>query len=220
MCRPAGHLPNNGRDLRQPRQPNNTSVEWVKEVYTIVPLCKNGPGNVGWLDWTPPGGGSSELADAIIPPPYNDPIDLPSWQYVDQTGNINSKPVEDALNYWHDQIVYIPMFDLTCGDDPDEAFVRIESPPGGPFTGQYGCLTGDIGGNGQNQWYRIPQVAAFKLDWAYVQGNNSAQCTTSASPASSCLTGTFVDVIRTGTVGPGGSGGTGETSVIGVQLIK
>ena len=47
---------------------NGPTTEWPKG-YTIVPLCKNGPGNVGWLDWTPPAGGASELADAIIPPP-------------------------------------------------------------------------------------------------------------------------------------------------------
>jgi hypothetical protein len=199
-----------------------TNIGWSKYVRYIIPLCKNGPGNVGWLDWTPPGGGASELADAIIPPPYNDPIDLPSWQYVDQTGNINSKPVEDALNYWAGQIVYIPMFDLTCDDQPDESLVKepVSPTPPAAQTGQYGCLSGDIGGNGQNQWYRIPQVAAFELEQAYVQGNNSAECTTSASPSSSCLIGQFVDIISTGTVGPGGSGGTGETSVIGVQLIK
>lgn len=190
--------------------PVNTTTEWPKG-YTIVPLCKNGPGNVGWLDWTPPGGGASELADAIIPPPYSPSFTLPVWEYMTQTGNINSKPVEDALNYWHNQIVLIPMFDLTCSSDPDDSKVKV------PTT--YGCPAQDVGGNGQNQWYRIPQFAQFKLDVAYVNGNNTAQCTTSASSATSCLTGWFVDTIRTGTVGPPISGGTTTSSVIGVQLI-
>ena len=26
-----------------------------------IPLCKNGPGNVGWIDWSPTAGGTSEL---------------------------------------------------------------------------------------------------------------------------------------------------------------
>jgi hypothetical protein len=203
-------------------KPINTTTLWPKYVDTVIPLCQNGPGNVGWLDWTPPGGGTSELADAIIPPPYSPSIDLPSWQFVTQTGNTNSHQVEDALNYWAGQVIFVPLFDLTCDDDPDDTYVAdpISPPPPLAPTGQYGCLTGDLGGNGQNQWYRIPQFGAFLLDQAYVQGNNSGDCTTSSSSATSCLTGQFVDFITTGTVGPGGSGGTGETSIIGVQLIK
>ena len=32
--------------------------QWPQEQRVIVPLCKNNPGNVGWLDWTPKGGGT------------------------------------------------------------------------------------------------------------------------------------------------------------------
>lgn len=34
---------------------------WDPDILLRVPLCKNGPGNVGWIDWSPPSGGTSEL---------------------------------------------------------------------------------------------------------------------------------------------------------------
>ena len=57
---------------------------------TVIPLCKTGPGNVGWLDWTPTGGGTSELIDAILTP-SNPDISWPNWYYVTSTGNVNSQ---------------------------------------------------------------------------------------------------------------------------------
>jgi hypothetical protein len=185
-----------------------TSTKWPKNTPVVVPLCKNNPGNVGWLDWTPKGGGASELEDSILTPD-NPPIDLPSWQYVTETGNVNSKPIDDALNSYDGQIVLFPLFDLTCGSDPD--FSKVKVAP------DYGC--GDIGGSGSNQWYRFPAFAEFQLDHAYVNGNNKAECDT-GNGATACLTGQFVDFITTGTVGPGIGGGTTEGAVIGTQLIK
>ncbi len=40
----------------------DTGIPWSADAVSvyIVPLCKNGPGNVGWVDWTPKGGGTSE----------------------------------------------------------------------------------------------------------------------------------------------------------------
>jgi len=185
-----------------------TPVPWPKNTRVVVPLCKNNPGNVGWIDWTPKGGGTSELEDSILIPD-NPPIDLPSWQYVTSTGNVNSAKIEDALNTYVGQVVLFPMFDLTCGEDPVFGQVRV-SP-------NYGC--GDIGGNGQNQWYRFPQFAAFELERAHVNGSNKAACDT-GNGATSCLIGKFVDFVTSGTVGPGAGGGSTESSVLGVQLIK
>jgi hypothetical protein len=185
-----------------------TPVPWPKNARVIVPLCKNNPGNVGWIDWTPKGGGTPELEDSILIPD-NPPIDLPSWQYVTSTGNVNSKQIEDALNTYIGQVVLFPMFDLTCGEDP--VFGQVKVAP------NYGC--GDVGGNGQNQWYRFPQFAAFQLERAHVNGNNSAACDT-GNGATSCLIGKFVDFVTSGTVGPGAGGGTTQSSVLGVQLIK
>jgi hypothetical protein len=185
-----------------------TSTPWPKNTRVVVPLCKNNPGNVGWLDWTPKGGGAKELEESILTP-NNPPIDLPSWNYVTQTGNPNSKPIDDALNTYDGQIVLFPLFDLTCGSDPDVSQVKVAP--------DYGC--GDIGGSGSNQWYRFPAFAAFELEGAYINGNNKAQCDT-GNGATSCLIGQFVDFIRTGTVGPGIGGGTTDGAVIGTQLIK
>lgn len=45
--------------------PLSPPVEYVQGEDYIIPLCMNGPGNVGWLDWTPTAGGTSELEAAI-----------------------------------------------------------------------------------------------------------------------------------------------------------
>jgi hypothetical protein len=185
-----------------------TSTLWPKYTRVIIPLCKNNPGNVGWLDWTPKAGGTSELINNILHP-NNPAIDLPSWQWVTSTGNVNSAGVENALNTYMGQVVMFPMFDLTCASDPNMAQVGV-SP-------SYGCS--DIGGNGSNQWYRIPQFAAFELERAYINGNNKAACDT-GNGATSCLIGKFKNFITTGTVGPGIGGGTTDGALIGTQLIK
>lgn len=185
-----------------------TATPWPRNTRIVVPLCKNNPGNVGWLDWTPKGGGANELEDSILHP-NNPPIDLPSWNYVTQTGNTNSKMIEDALNTYMGQIVLFPLFDLTCGEDPDLSKTKVAP--------DYGC--DDIGGSGSNQWYRFPAFAAFELEEAFINGNNKPQCDT-GNGATSCLIGKFVDFITTGTVGPGIGGGTTEGAVIGTQLIR
>jgi hypothetical protein len=184
-----------------------TGVIWPLDTELIVPLCKNNPGNVGWLDWTPKGGGASELVDSILSPD-NPAIDLPSWQYVTATGDTNSKAVEDAINSYIGQVVLYPMFDLTCGNDPDFSQVKVAP--------NYGCS--DVGGNGSNQWYRFPRFAGFLLTHAYINGSNSI-CDT-GNGATSCLIGKFVHFVTSGTVGPGIGGGTDEGGVLGVQLIK
>jgi hypothetical protein len=194
-----------------------------------VPLCKAGPGNVGWLDWTPTAGGASELRDSILHP-NNKQMTTPDWFYVTATGNINSGPVEDAINNtWGGKVVLIPQFDGTC-----------DAAPTGP--GLLDCPAGNVGGHGSNQYYHLPQFAAFQLcggtpDWcngsytngagpvyakgAYIQGNNKAICDT-GNGGTSCLAGRFVGFMGTGgpyTVGPG-SGAAPATNLIGVQLLR
>ena len=188
----------------------------VGNVYKI-PLCQNGPGNVGWLDWTPPGGGTNELEQSILIPD-NPAIDLPSWQYVTETGNVNSQNIDDAINTYDGQVVMIPQFDATCSDDPT------------PGTAVGDCPAGSLGGNGQNQWYHMPSFGFLRLcdpsisscsglKGAYITGNNSAECDSGGNGATSCLIGEFVDFLSSGTVGPGVGGGTGSKA-IGVQLIR
>jgi Flp pilus assembly protein TadG len=205
----------------------NTNTPWTKFQIYKVPLCGNSPGNIGWIDWTPPAGGSSEIADEIDHP-NNPPIDLPSWQYVDQAGDPNSTLIEDALRRRDGQIVMIPLFDLTCnpnpGNAPDNTKPAVETGP------NYGCPAGKLGGNGSNQWYRFPSFASFMLcsptipecqglHGSYVQGNNKPICDT-GNGATGCLVGAFVDFITTGTVTAGSGGGSGGTKNVGVQLIR
>jgi hypothetical protein len=184
-----------------------TPADWPTNTRVIVPLCKNNPGNVGWIDWTPKAGGASELEASILNP-NNPAITLPAWEYVTSTGNVNSKKIEDALNTYIGKIVMFPMFDLTCAADPD--LTKVKVPP------DYGCS--NIGGNGSNQWYRLPQFGAFLLERAYINGSNP-ECDT-GNGAISCLVGKFVDFVTVGTVGPGLGGGSTTGGVTGVQLIK
>lgn len=208
----------------------DSGTPWPVDGHTIsvIPLCANSPGNVGWLDWSPPAGGTSELVD-VITHPTNPAIPLPSWQYVTSTGNVNSGNVEDAIRAYDGQIVLVPQFDLTCnagnGNTPDSTQPAINTSP------SYGC-PGDLGGNGQNQWYRMPSFAHLQLcistdpdchaagfdHGAYISGNNAAVC--AAGGSTSCLVGKFESIISTGTIGAGFGGGQGYAKAIGVQLIK
>lgn len=180
---------------------------WPEGAEVTIPLCGNNPGSVGWLDWYPPQGGTSELADEICDP--NPPeLNLPDWFEVTSTGNVNAQDVEDCLNKYAGQYVLLPMFDDTCRVNPGE---------GNPCT--------DPAATGQNQWYHFPSYAVFELDspkGAYVNGNNSAECAgAGGNGGTSCLVGRFVDAVSGGTVGPITDADTSSpTSLWAVQLIR
>jgi hypothetical protein len=213
---------------------------WAWNQIVTVPLCKSNPGNVGWLDWTPPGGGAGELVCSIVNT-NNPSIILPSWMNVPSTGNVNGggscadavtgisySGVEGALRKYNGQVILVPQFDLTCkakNNDPDP----ISSLPAVVTAPNYGCPNAPGGGTGQNIWYRMPSFAFFQMcepsmagcagrQGAYIQGNNAAECDT-GNGGTSCLVGKFVDIMSTGTVGAGVGSGTGSKAV-GVQLIK
>jgi Flp pilus assembly protein TadG len=194
-----------------------------------IPLCGNGPGNVGWIDWFPgeaacdgtPSEGMPEVECEILTP-NNPPISLPSWQKVAQTGNTNAAYIETALNAkYAGAIVRIPQFDGTCGDTPTG-------------TALSGCDPSDVGGGGANQWYHLPQFASFQFcgpdipectakgitKGAYINGSNPICATLdyASTGTTSCLVGRFVKFITEGTVGPGTGSGS-STDAIGVQLI-
>ena len=210
----------------------DSGVAWSADSTTVykVPLCKNGPGNVGWLDWTPPSGGTSELID-VINNPSNPAVPLPSWAYIASTGNPNAGGVEQAIRNYDGQVVLVPQFDLTCnpghGETPDSTAPAINTGP------NFGCPSGDLGGNGSNQWYRIPSFTHLRLCistdpdcqaagapfGAYLNGNNKSVCDT-GNGSTSCLVGKFESIVSTGTIGAGVGGGTGNSKAIGVQLIK
>jgi hypothetical protein len=213
--------------------PIDTGTPWTWNTIVKIPLCSTAPGNVGWLDWTPPNGGTSELVCSILNPD-NPAIDLPSWLYVAATGNTNGgggqchMSVEEAIRSFDGQVVLIPQFDMTCGTknndpDPNSSQPAVITPP------NYGCPSAPGGGNGQNVWYRMPSFAFFQLCdssvsgcgtllGAYISGNNKSTCDT-GNGATSCLVGKFVDILATGTVGAGVGSGTGNKA-LGVQLIK
>jgi hypothetical protein len=212
--------------------PIDTGQPWTFGVVYKVPLCSNAPGNVGWLDWDPPNGGAGEVVCSILTPD-NPAIDLPSWQYVAAAGNTNGgggachMSIEESLRTYEGMTVLVPQFDLTCnpsnGAAPDSTVPAVVTAP------NYGCPAGFLGGNGTNQWYRMPSFAFFELcgplvagcsnlHAAYIQGTNVTECDT-GSGATSCIVGRFVHLMASGTVGAGVGSGTGSKA-IGVQLIK
>ncbi len=213
-------------------RPIDTGAPWLFNKVYKFPLCSNSPGNVGWLDWTPPGGGAGELVCSILTAD-NPAIDLPSWQYVSSTGNVNGgggqcqMSVQDAIRTYEGQVVLAPQFDLTC--NPAHNRTPDSSKPGVVTAPNYGCPAGDLGGSGQNQWYRFPSFAFLELcgpavagcgglHAAYISGNDAATCDT-GNGATSCIVAKFVNIMGTGTVGAGVGSGTGNKA-IGVQLIK
>jgi len=141
----------------------------------VIPLCGNNPGSVGWIDWTPPEGGTNELADQICDP---NPIDLvfPDWYYVTSAGNVNAGTVQTCFEQWIGSDILIPLFEDTCRTDPGPVDECTDPAPIG----------------GINQWYYFPQGAAIHLTGVYILGNNADVCDT-GNGATSCLTGTFVD---------------------------
>lgn len=207
--------------------PNPTPYE-VTGVDVIVPLCAGEPGSVGFLDWDPPNGGYPDVIDSINNP-SNPAIQLPSWKWVNQTGNPNTPTLEDALNQFApgDQIVLIPMFDGVCNTgnsevppvaDPDNSLEQ--DPPVNNDVPAQECTDagGDPEGNGQNLWYRVKKFAGFNLTQAHLTGADP-ECNSGSGPTS-CLIGSFVHFITTGTVGPGPVGPPGTVATYGVQLIR
>jgi hypothetical protein len=186
--------------------PDGLPYEWVENTHYIIPLCGNNPGSVGWVDWTPPFGGTSELTGQICDP---DPpeLNLPDWFYVTSTGNTNSLAVENCLNKYAGEYILMPMFDDTCKVDPGE---------GNPCT--------EPAATGVNQWYHFPSYSVFELEspkGAYVNGDNSDVCDpTGGNGATTCLVGRFVDAVGGGAVGAITPETTSPSSLYAVQLIK
>ena len=178
----------------------------------ILPLCKNGPGDVGWLDFkkigqaqTPPVDCGNNLQQWVYPGcTLNMPV--PDW-YPAEAGNVNAP--EGELNQYMGKVVMIPLFDGECRVDPSPS----------------DCAPGDTG-RGSNFWYHIPKVAAFLLDEAFVQGGNNPDCNSGpgypyvgGNGSTGCLKGWFIDLVSLGQVG-GTSGSGGDPGVLGVQLVK
>jgi hypothetical protein len=194
---------NNGKT-----QPVFPPQAWEVGQLITLPLCGGNPGSVGWLDWTPPMGGTAEITDTINNPP-DISVPLPSWQYITETGDISALQVENAINQYAGELVLLPFFDSTCNEEPTNNELS-------------GCPAGAEGGEGVNQWYHITKFLSFQLDdpkGAFINGNNETEC--GVTNAKECLRGAFVTFITEGPVGPpcpvgGCTPGTGFS----VQLIK
>lgn len=196
-------------------------TQWQLGVTYIVPLCSGAPGSVGWLDWTPTGGGVPELITAIKTP-SNPPLTIPEWHYVTETGNMSDPNIENALaryavpplpqaNAPAGTTVFVPLFDTTCKDRP--------SGTGGNRPCDHGSMVGAKG------WYHFYDWASFEIDWINLNGGSSL-CSQSAlipgatgNGATGCFKGRFVAYNGPGTLGaPTGS----ETAFTpwGVELVK
>ena len=199
-----------------------------------IPLCKNGAGNVGWIDWVPPAGGASELANAIR---YstNPPITTPKWYHIAGTGSVSGSEVQTAMEYWYNKTVLLPIFNATCSmaTANDVPLNWTETNPIGQVTD---CADGGGTlnvGTGTNQWYFLVGFAAFHLDLAFINGGDGGACASFdslydwavpvGSAINSCLIGHFEGpdyaVSQGAAVGAGG-GGSDENSLPGVQLIR
>jgi hypothetical protein len=168
-------------------------AEWANGTFTnlsLVPLCKNGPGGVGWLDLCPQSP-PVKLEDQVLGGCGPLSFDIPTW--IEQnTGSPSNKKIEDNINSLAGQVVMIPMFDGTC-----------KTAPTGPNLPD--CPNPGLAGSGS--FYHIPQFAAFLLYEAYTQGTNKVPCNSApGNPAhgngsTSCIKGWFVDFVTEGPVG-------------------
>jgi Flp pilus assembly protein TadG len=168
----------------------------------IVPLCKVGPGGVGWLDICPSGNLKSQISTGC-----NAAFNIPTWLHT-SPGNPNS--VENAMNTHIGQVLLIPLFDGTCRSIPASGLLPDCTDPG----------------NGNNLYFHIPKFAGFLLDRAYIQGNNSGDCNSppGTTPAggnggTGCLKGWFVRYVTQGPVSAFDPS-QDSAAALGVQLIQ
>jgi hypothetical protein len=143
-----------------------------------LPFCSNGPGNIGWIDWTPPNGGASEVAASITTP--NAPaIDVLHWYYITQTGAVTS--LDAAMDTWEGRDIYLPIFHVEVAtpltNPPVPSLIgTCDTTPNGAQDQLSDCPAGHIGGTGSNQWYYLDAFASFHLVHSYIQGNHHAEC--------------------------------------------
>ena len=197
--------------------------------------AQSSPGNVGWLDWDPPAGGV-ERARVLDPHPRQ-PGDQPAVVAVRQrppaTSNGGGGPcsMSDRGRDPHvrGQVVLAPQFDLTCNHRqrhrPGQHVSRPSSPPR-----TTAARRAHLGGNGQNQWYRMPSFAFLQLCGPTRRrlrrpprrlhpGQQQRRRATPAAARRRASSASSCNIMGTGTVGAGVGSGTGNKA-IGVQLIK
>lgn len=194
-----------------------------------LPFCANGPGNVGWIDWSPPAGGASELAGQILNP-SGPAIHVNHWYFVTQTGDIAS--VDSAMDTWEGRDIYIPIYyvEVGNGNPPVPSLIGTCDTTPTDLTDVHACPAGHLGGNGTNEWYYMTAFASFHLLHSYIQGNNQAACndtstlvsiaTFSGNPENNCLIGYFNDAVIVGGGEVQLNPPSSDFHSFGVQLIK
>lgn len=201
-----------------------------------IPLCSNGPGNVGWIDWTPPFGGASEIG-ASIRTPNNGPISTKHWYFINETGAITS--LDDDLDTWEGKDIMLPIF-YAKADDPatsgtDESLIgSCSATPTGNQDQVGDCPPGQIGFTGGQGWYFLISFGDFHLEHSYIQGNHEAECndpslistaTYDALASSQLLNNCLIGYFNGPVIGGNFSVGAGTTAPssftpFAIQLIK
>jgi Flp pilus assembly protein TadG len=168
--------------------------DFVAANEAIVPLCQNGPGSVGWLQWPcETQNGSPGLLDEINDPCVQN-ITLPIW--VDTyTGNTNSPNIESALNAYDGKTVLIPQFDAVRGTGSTLQY---------HITQLHAFRIDVVYTNGNNH----PECNSAPGS-PYIGGNG----------ANGCFKGWWTEMILTGTIDLGDLT-VGTDQPLGVQLIK
>ena len=214
------YFPSNG--IEWPFGPNNRLA---------IPLCSNGPGNVGWIDWDGGGGGVAQLGRWITGVDDNPPITTPRWYEVTETGG---KTALDApMDTLEGTDITIPIFHAEA-DNPatpeDERLIgTCDAVPGGTRTNLGDCAPGDIGANGQG-WYYLVTFATFHLEHSYIQGNHESECnnpslaspaspTSTGNPVNNCLIGYFKERVVARNMTVGSSTPTNAFTPLAIQLI-
>jgi hypothetical protein len=212
------------------------NAEWPVGPNNVVaiPLCSNGPGNVGWIDWDPPAGGASDIAASILGRD-NVTVTTPGWYFVAQTGQITS--LDNEMDFWENKPVTIPIFHAEA-DDPstpqDESILgTCDTEPGGDKDELSDCPPGHNGGNGQNQWYFFTTFAQFHLLHSYIAQNHEDECNdpslvsiASSDPDSNqllnnCLIGYFkAPVVAANMTVGSGTNPVSSLTPLAIQLIR
>ena len=180
--------------LQVGNSPWSPTTDFTAGTESIVPLCKNGSGSVGWLQWPCETTNGTTGLIAEITNPCLTNITLPAWVPT-YTGNTNDPAVQTALNNYHNQLVYLPEFNDVQGTGANLQYHIYQFQA-------FELDTAYISGNNHPECNTTPGLPP-------VDGNGS----------NGCIKGWFTDAIVTGAVNIG-SITPGTTQTLGVQLIK
>jgi hypothetical protein len=195
-----------------------------------IPLCQNGPGNVGWIDWDPPTGGVPDI-EADIVNGSSPPITTPKWYFATETGDITA--LDPAMDTWEGKDIQLPIFHAEA-DDPattfdEELIGTCDATPNNDQRDLSDCPPADIGANGIG-WYFLETVAVFHLEHAYIQGSHEAECNSpslvspasppgATNPVNNCLIGYFKEKVVGKNLTVGGTTSTSRFQPLAIQLI-